>query len=293
MGRNLMSAACAASLFALVAPAAAQDAAPDAPGNAPSAAPGAAPSYVPSAPVDVPSATPMFSMMDPTGDASKIEADATFALSTGQAKDGLLHGRLLAQLVAPEHIGGYVAISASAASLTSDFDTAINNLELGAVGQTTVSSILDLGLRVGVAIDTPGDDSSFLGPIAMLVLRPSDLGTTTSATLARASVSATVHQGAGFARVDLGLDVTVDDRHDKLGHLNIGFGYQANKLATTVELQTLRVIDGSGDTVGAAGLSVRYVDRRVSPYARVSTPFGDVFGVGDVVGFTVGAAFAL
>jgi hypothetical protein len=96
--------------------------------------------------------------------------------------------------------------------------------------------------------------------------------------------SPSFQRGAFFLRGDLGIDIPLEHEQmlnvDGLGHVNIGAGASADRIAATVELQSAFWYGGDHEDdadrfVHTAGMSVRYQHDYLSPYFMLSTPLDE------------------
>ncbi|HET9626552.1 MAG TPA: hypothetical protein VFP84_34555 [Kofleriaceae bacterium] len=246
---------------------------------------------------------PAFAMMDPTGDGSGIDLQLPFSFATHDGDGALVRPRLAAQYVLDNGLGAYGVLHGAGslgAETGGNATSGIGNFELGALYHTALAPALDLGLRAGFAFATAnGDDLRRLTNLSATTLaRPADFATVAPGNWLRLGVSPTYHQGIGFARVDLGVDVPLTSRDqlggDTLAHVNAGVGVALDHLTVTGELQTLIQVSGDQamDTLYTAGVSARYQLDHVAPYLAVSMPLGNDV-TGDFLAVTGGVAMAL
>jgi len=246
--------------------------------------PGATPALA-----EQPEATPAFSLMDNTGDGTKLDAEVS--LVTAESANGaLVIPRLLGQYVSHSGLGVYGTLAMAGVVGGDRYEraTAVGNLEAGVLYHHVFSPRFDVGLRLGVALPTAGYGDALSG---LLVTRPADaVQTTPGITWLRFGVSPTFHEGPVFVRVDLGLDVPVDESGARsVMHVNAGVGIGNKQWTATVELQKLFISGRTDDGIEVGGAFLRY-HGRISPFVGVSTPlnhglFGHVATV--AIGATV------
>jgi len=248
-------------------------------------APGATPALA-----EAPGATPAFSLMDNTGDGSKLEAEASVVKWNGQPGEFLVT-RLLGQYISTTGFGGYgtVGMAGLVGGHEPDSGIDISNFEAGALYRYT-SQRFDVGLRIGAVFSTGDDTSARLG---LALARPADVVQIVSQyRWLRLGISPTIHQGPLFMRVDVGLDAPLDGPSTVPTplHVNVGAGAGTRQWTATAELQKVFTTD-SADGIDAAGLSVRY-HGRVSPFLGVSTVFANAL-FRDVITLSLGVTMPL
>lgn len=238
--------------------------------------------------------TPVFGMMDNTGDGTELVLDVATILPTRDVDFALLHPRIFMQHVAASGLGAYAGMGASLVVGDGGTNEAgLGNLDIGGLYQRVLSDQFAIGVRAGAILDT-GTGDTRVNTTATALARPGDLATAAPGNWIRLAVSPTYHQGIGFARLDAGVDIAVDsDLHiDRIEHANIGAGFGADRWSFTAELGGVRVSNESdSETLVVAGLAARYHNDQVSPCVMVSGPLNNGLA-GDVITLTVGINFS-
>jgi hypothetical protein len=243
------------------------------------------------APAAVPadSVTPSFVLMDVDGDRSKLEIEAGMGFVTGDGSGQLWTGRFRLQAMFDRTFGLYATLQGGAITGGGESDTGLGNPELGGVAHIRTSAVTDVSFHAGLVVSLT--DGGLGGQIAGIALRPADVPLVAGGTSwLRGGTSATYHDHAVFARVDLGLDQQLDADNETFVHVNGGLGLGNRQWSAAAELQVL--FADHGDTAETAGVSLHYHGASASPYVSIATPVGgDLFA--DVILVSAGASFAL
>jgi hypothetical protein len=221
---------------------------------------------------DAPDAPPAFALMDHTADGTKLDAELS-VISVQGLDAAFLVPRVLGQYVGELGFGGYATTLATLALGSSDSESELGNLEVGAVYRRALTPHFDLGVRAGLALPTGGGDVT---TASLLVMRPADLVLgVRNVTTFRSSISPTIHQGPFSMRVDFGIDEVIDSPGDvdPLLHLNVGVGIGNQASSVTLEYQRVFTLD-EPTALQTLGLSFRGHGRR-APYVAISTPLED------------------
>jgi hypothetical protein len=211
-------------------------------------------------------ATPVFAMMDNTGDRSKFEINLATAVKPASPDATIVGWRLAGQYVWPAGYGLYAAAMPASSGL--------GGIDIGALFHTAPSPDTSIGVRLGVATSLDARDG--LVPwLPNAKMRPADLILGLDTTAIRLGISPTFRSQAGFLRLDLGVDLIPDGVGAIIAHGNLGAGIRSGGLSATAELQTGFISDGGEtDWFGAVGVSGRLHRDAASPFVMVAKPLG-------------------
>ena len=222
---------------------------------------------------------PAFATLDRTDGQSRLELSSSVSFFDGDDPDFNNRIDLYGQHVAKSGLGGYVTIPFAMIAEGDDSESAIGNLELGAIYHHQNGN-LPITWRAGLALPVATDDVGQLVNNLTAFGRLTDISSTIpDTTWFRLSMSPMIRLGNGFLRMDAGVDFPVDS--DELGglnalaRLNVGAGVVAGGVALSGELVTVRVIaDGGDETAHSAAVSIRSSNKRgTAPYLAVVFPF--------------------
>lgn len=189
-------------------------------------------------------------------------------------------------------IGGYLVLPLSYIQLEDplnileeDSELALGNLELGGMFVSPVGADMDLIFHGGVALATADDDGAGGAQALASVPRPGDLVLRwPNTTWLRLGFSPMGRAGIFFWRVDLGLDVELDD-DDGAGadispvlHVSAGGGVDLGKADITAEL--VNVFDDTDDdnddeSSSMLALGARFGAGSTYPGIALMLPVGD------------------
>lgn len=185
---------------------------------------------------------PGFVTLDRTGEGSYAELAAGTSFFEGDDPDFNTRVDLYGQYVTPSRAGGYAALPVSFLYNDDESETAVGNLELGALYNLRASPRTAIALRAGVMLPTADDDP---GGILLNYLtaysRFTDVASTrVDRTFLRLAASPTHRAGGFFLRADLGLDLVVDEPEgadsDPTLRVNLGAGFSNGAVAVMGEL---------------------------------------------------------
>lgn len=186
---------------------------------------------------------------------------------------------LWGQYVAPSGVGGFGALDLSYLGTAGDSETAIGNLEVGALYATNFASFQGVG-RASILLPTAGDElGDFITNFVGIGSRITDLTHAyPNSTWLRLSGSPIVRRANFLFRADLGIDIAVhvedDGDIDPILHGNLAAAYVQGPHQLGAEFVTL-FSTGSDDSerLHSLGVSYRGTFGEVSPYGGISFPF--------------------
>lgn len=186
---------------------------------------------------------------------------------------------LWGQFVAPSGVGGFGALDFSYLGTDGDSETAIGNLEVGALYAASFASFQGVG-RASILLPTAGDElADFFTNFVGISSRITDLTRAyPNSTWLRLSASPIVRRPNFLFRADLGIDIAVhvedEGDIDPIAHGNLAAAYVQGPHQLGAEFVTL-VSTGSEDSerLHSLGISYRGTFGEVSPYGGISFPF--------------------
>ena len=171
--------------------------------------------------------------------------------------------------------GGYATLPVTYLDAEGDSTTELGNLELGGLWLTHVAPHLGLVVRGGITLPT----SRFVDVRQRAVVgygRLADLvDALPDSTSIRLSVAPVFRRGPVFGRVDLGLDLIVDEAPEDratLLRLQPGVGVTRSGVAVMGELVVLR---NARETISTAALTARFTVGTSEPYVALVVPLDD------------------
>jgi hypothetical protein len=199
--------------------------------------------------------------------------------------------------------GGYLTIPIAYGSNDGETETALGDVELGGIYNIATGTDVGIVLHGGLLLPTADDDfdSAIVGGLSGQ-LRAHDLyqwipkGTTL-----RLAASPTIKSGKVFARLDVGVDLNIDNSSDDDAdpgiHFNAGVGVWAGEtVALTGELSTMTISDdneGDDDSIANLAFGARFFAGSVAPYLGLIFPLDDDVSDNIDFGITVGLDAAL
>jgi hypothetical protein len=214
--------------------------------------------------------------------------------------DAALRFEPFAQYVSRGGFGLYGALPIARLVTDGDDETALGNLELGAL-YVIESRALSYVFRAGIALPTADDDlEGVTANFFASWTRLTDLALAVpDATYARFAFSPLYHADRLFIRIDLGFDVAVQDDDDLPGQepgnlfrLNLGGGIDLGTVALMAELVNIASTESfddedDDDFVHTLAFSARFMGESLQPYFTLGLPV-DSFGR-EVLDFFLGA----
>lgn len=197
---------------------------------------------------------------------------------------------LWGQYVAPSGVGGFGALDLSYLGTDGDSETAIGNLEVGALYAANLASIQGVG-RASILLPTAGDElGEFVTNFVGIGSRITDLTHAyPNSTWLRLSASPIVRRPNFLLRADLGIDIALhvedDEDIDPIAHGNLAAAYVQGPHQLGAEFVTL-FSTGSDDNerLHSLGVSYRGTFGELSPFGGVSFPFASGDGSDDDLG---------
>lgn len=184
---------------------------------------------------------------------------------------------LWGQYVAPGGLGAFGALDLSYATGDGDSESAIGNVELGALYARTFGSVQAIA-RASVLLPTAGDGlSDFLINVLCMTSRLTDFTHAyPNSTWLRLAASPVVRSGPLLMRADLGADVAVqvegDDDVDPLLRANAAVGYVQGAHQLSAEFVSVISADGF-DSLHSLGATYRGTFGKLSPYGGLFVYF--------------------
>jgi len=224
--------------------------------------------------------------MDRASEESFAEVAAGMSFFEGDDPDFNARLDLYGQYLTASGAGGYAALPVSLLVNNDENETAVGNVELGALYNLRASPRTAVALRGGLALPTADEDLAggavnYLTAYSRFTDRVSIAANTTWLRLA---ASPMYRHGQFFARVDMGLDLAVDEPEgvdiDPLARLNLGVGFTNGAIAVMGELlstgTTGDVALGDDRFHYAAALSARGgMGSGVQGFAAIVLPVGE------------------
>jgi hypothetical protein len=222
--------------------------------------------------------------------------------SDGGFKDTTLlrfdaHGQYISQA---SGLGGYLSVPFTYASGNNDSISSLGDIEVGGLFLPAGirSSSFMLVLRGGLTLPTASDafDKAIVGLAGTLTRLTDYYQVIPQGTSLRLGASPIFTSGNLFGRVDLGLDLNLDNSSDKSAHtflrFNLGGGIWATPdVAITAELSTLTDLDGDNNAdnnLANFALGARFRAGTVQPYIGLVLPLDNDVSDDIDFGFTVG-----
>jgi hypothetical protein len=180
---------------------------------------------------------------------------------------------LYGQYVTPQGLGGFGALNVTYITSDEEDESAIGNLEAGAIYAANLGSFEGVG-RASVLLPTAGDEiadvfTNLLGATSRLT----DFAhAAPDSTWLRLSGSPVVRSGNVVFRGDVGVDLAVlteDDADiDPIAHFNVGLGFVQGQSQISAELVTLLLFgEEDNERVNSLGVSYRGTFGTYAPYA--------------------------
>lgn len=186
---------------------------------------------------------------------------------------------LWGQYVAPSGVGGFGALDLSYLGTEGDSETAIGNLEVGALYAANFASFQGVG-RASILLPTAGDElGDFVTNFVGIGSRLTDLTHAyPNSTWLRLSASPIVRRPNFLLRADLGIDIAVhvedEGEVDPIAHGNLAAAYVQGPHQLSAEFVTLVSTDSEdSERLHSLGISYRGTFGEVSPYGGISFPF--------------------
>lgn len=228
--------------------------------------------------------------------ASRAGGEMTYLDLEGPNDVTLLRFDLHAQYVdSSSNAGGYIQLPIGYASGDNDSETAMGNVEIGGIFVPRLSSqTMSIVLHGGLTLPTAED--SEVGVLAGL-LRVHDLyQTLPKGTTVRLGVSPLFHSGQLYGRIDVGVDINIDNADDDNAdpgiHFNVGGGmWVSREVALTLELSSLTVLDDTDnddDNLVNGTFGARFYAGAVAPYVGLTVPLDDDINDFINLGVTIG-----
>lgn len=224
--------------------------------------------------------------MDPHTPASKLDVD--FAYISYDEPEGVdlsvIGFALSGQYVTPRGLGGYLSLPLSfiaydaPTELLDDSALALGNLELGGLWAKYVRPRTAIAVHLGVALPTASDEGAAgLQFLATLPRFGDFVQRVTSSTWLRFGISPMGRSGQAFWRVDLGVDLALEEDNlvdiSPVFRFNIGGGLDLRSAHLLAELVTNIVDDGSEDEVNSTlSFGVRFLSGNLRPGLALILP---------------------
>ena len=223
-----------------------------------------------------------FSTLDRPGDHSMVGLDLGLGFIDPAPfdDDQSLRIDLHGQYLIDEGVGLYGMVPFSKLFVDAplfDNSMALGNLEGGAF-YVVPAGDLDLVLRGGLALPTADTNGSGILTNAVAhSVRITDVALAVpDTTWLRLAASPTVSSGDAFFRADVGLDVPLrtDVSADPLIRVNVGGGFDLDRLSLLAELAMLFETDGGDDLISSA-ITARFHGRQFEPGMSIIVPIND------------------
>lgn len=235
-----------------------------------------------------PAYAPGFVQIDRYDATSVAGGDVTYISVDGAGDDlTLLRFQLGGRYVDPRSkVGGYLNLPITYASGNGDSVTALGNVEVGGIFLPRLGdSSTRLALHAGLTLPTADDDEDVLVNAIAAVARPQDVYLAIpKGTSLRLGASPIFRSGNLFGRVDLGVDINLnnsgDDTSDPVVHLNAGVGVDLGGAAIMGELSNVYVMsdndaDFSDKMINVFAISARFTAGSAMPYVSLLIPLDD------------------
>jgi hypothetical protein len=266
------------------------DASQPAPAAAAAVAPAAAPSEAPApestevipSPTGAHAIDAQFVTLDRVDGLSRAGVDLSYTHYDSDAFDVTpLRIGLWGQYVADSGLGGLVALDLSYATGDGESESAIGNLEVGALYAADLGSLQGVG-RASLLIPTASDElADFATNVAGIYSRLTDFThSSANSTWLRLSASPVVRRDAILVRADAGFDLAVSTEDggdaDPFLHANVALGYVQGPHQISAELVNVFIL-GEDDTSRASSLGASYRGTfgGLSPYAGAFLLLGE------------------
>ncbi len=239
---------------------------------------------------------PGFATMDRGSEESFAEVAAGMSFFEGEDPDFNARADLYAQYLVANRTGGYAALPLSLLIDGDENETAVGNLEIGALHNLRASPRTAIVLRAGLMLPTADDDlEGALVNAITAYSRFTDLPSVMAKrTYLRLAASPMYRSGEFFARADVGLDLVLDEPEgadsDTAVRLNLGAGFTNGAIALMGELVSVGTTSDSDDDQRfhhTAAVSVRGgMGSGIQGFAAILLPLDDdnsLFGVDFVI----------